>query len=160
MARTNWGVWRRAQRGSRGNPEERSLERHPVSDRLSISALRRRLRGDFNALGMDPSLAFDCLVAVSEACTNALMHARPEDEESVPQVSWQIDREKGRFCIEDFSPHQWSKAVHPSRSDDLDAQVGGFGLELMRGLMDEVDIKVGPHGTRVELLKRFVELRP
>lgn len=156
MTRTNRGVGGRVQRASRGNRAERSLERHPVSDRLSISELRRALRGDFNALGMEPSLAFDCLVAVSEACTNALVHARPGDEESIPVVSWQIDREKARFCIEDFSPHQWSKAVHPSRSNDLDARVGGFGLELMRGLMDEVDIKVGLQGTRVELLKRFV----
>lgn len=99
---------------------------------------------------------FDCLIAVTEAATNALVHGRGED---AARVSWQIEDCTARFWVQDYSGQRWSKAAHPSRNglDDggWDGRVGGFGLELMEGLMDEVAIRNEPEGTTVELVKRF-----
>ena len=89
---------------------------------------------------------------MTEACTNALIHGRADAAEA--RVSWEIERCTVRFLVQDYSGQRWSRAAHPSRGGG-DGRVGGFGLELMRGLMDEVEIRAEPHGTTVELVKRF-----
>lgn len=109
---------------------------------------------------MDPSLTFDCLVAVTEACTNALTHGHSGfQEEPWPLVHWEVGGSEARFFVKDYSTRQWSRTSHPSRDIDYlesgEDRVGGFGLELMRQLMDEVDISMGPEGTTVCLVKRF-----
>jgi serine/threonine-protein kinase RsbW len=139
------------------------VNRHPLSDRSSLSGLRRRIRADLSRAGADPSLSFDCLVAVTEACTNALLHGLTDEDGAPPDVSWHIDDGRARFCIQDFSTQRWSKHAHPARgpaahhAGEEEQRFGGFGLDLMRELMDEVDISVGPGGTRVVLVKELGE---
>lgn len=105
-------------------------------------------------MGADSGDVFDCLVAVTEACSNALRHGRGD---ASPRLSWTIDRECVRFHIQDYSSKRWSQSDHPSRTSEGlapgDERVGGFGLELMTGLMDEVAITTGTEGTTVELAK-------
>ncbi len=109
-------------------------------------------------VGADPSLLFDCLVAVTEACTNALIHGRTRSrDERPPLLAWSIDQGKAHFHIEDYSTEGWSRARHPSRTPGAtqveDLQAGGLGLGIMRDLMDEVDIEAGVAGTKVYLAK-------
>lgn len=135
---------------------------HPVADKTSLSGIRRRLRAELNRLQIDPSLSFDCLVAVTEACTNALVHGMRDAEGATPRLSWEIDRSAARFFVQDFSAEQWSMAAHPSggpahtAAEDYERRIGGFGLPIMRQLMDDVDIHIGSRGTTVVLTKRFV----
>lgn len=128
--------------------------RHSLSDEASLSTIRKMIRVEMSEVGVEDSESFDCLVAVTEACSNAVLHGRGQ---STPRVSWEIDRSAARFLIEDYSIQQWSRTDHPSRSLELpleeEARIGGFGIELMRGLMDEVDIRIGPEGTSVALVK-------
>jgi anti-sigma regulatory factor (Ser/Thr protein kinase) len=134
---------------------------HPVADRRSLSGIRRRLRAEMSRLEIDPSLSFDCLVAVTEACTNALVHGMNESDAAHPRLSWEIDRDFARFAVEDFSAHGWSMAAHPSGGlldmsrEQYERRVGGFGLPIMRQLMDDVDIHIGSRGTTVVLTKHF-----
>ena len=131
------------------------MRTHPLADKTSLSGVRRAIRSDLNRAGADPSLSFDCLVAVTEACTNALMHGHGT-EDPAPEIRWEIDRGEVRFFVQDYSNQQWSRTSHPSwnGADDLDEErVGGFGLDLMRGLMDEVELHIGPDGTTVCLTK-------
>lgn len=131
------------------------VRKRPLAGKASLSGIRKAIRAELNRLGVDPSLSFDCLVAVTEACTNALMHGKG-DEDPAPEVSWDINGERALFLVHDYSNQPWSRASHPSHDpDDLEARVGGFGLDLMRGLMDEVQIDIGPEGTAVSLLKRL-----
>jgi anti-sigma regulatory factor (Ser/Thr protein kinase) len=98
-------------------------------------------------------------VALTEACTQALSHA--DEDAGHPQVSWEIDRSQALFYIRDYSSQEWSRATHPSaaftrREDDLDQRLEDLGLQLMRGLMDDVRIDMGGSGTTVILVKTFV----
>ena len=133
--------------------------RHSVTSKAGLAEVRRDIRADLRNASADPSLSFDCLVAVTEACSNALLHGRGHEDAPHPAVAWQIDAGKAVFTIEDFSTEQWSRSMHPSRdsidvlSGDIDERVGGFGLQLMRELMDEVSIERGPQGTTVVLTK-------
>lgn len=130
-----------------------------LSGKASLSGIRRLIRADLNAVDADESLAFDCLVAVTEACSNALVHGQGRSPGSAPpEISWDISKNQARFVIVDFSTEEWSRTVHPSWDsdeipDDMSRRIGGFGLDIMRGLMDDVDIDVTSGGTRVTLVK-------
>ena len=136
-------------------------EGYPVAGKTSLTAIRRRLRAELNRLEIDPALSFDCLVAVTEACTNALVHGMEDSETPHPELSWEIGRSSARFSIRDFSAQGWAMAAHPSGGlmdlsrDEFERRVGGFGLPIMRQLMDDVDIKLGARGTTVILTKQF-----
>jgi anti-sigma regulatory factor (Ser/Thr protein kinase) len=135
---------------------------HSVADKGSLSVIRRQLRADLGRLEIDPSLSFDCLVAVTEACTNALVHGTQSSKEvAVPRLTWEIDRQSARFWVEDFSLQGWSMAAHPSGGvgeanlREYEGRIGGFGLPIMRKMMDDVDIQVDARGTTVVMTKQF-----
>jgi anti-sigma regulatory factor (Ser/Thr protein kinase) len=135
------------------------MNRFPLADKASVSTARRRIRADLKQYEVDPSLTFDCLVAVTEACTNALVHGHGGGPP--PELLWEIDDLEVRFLIRDHASERWSMASHPSRGlgapdpGDVGGRVSGFGFQLMRALMDEVDVRVGSAGTTVELVKRL-----
>jgi anti-sigma regulatory factor (Ser/Thr protein kinase) len=131
-----------------------AVNKRPLADKASLSAIRKAIRADLSKAKADPSLAFDCLVAITEACTNALLHGHSVDDPA-PEILWEVDGAAARFYIQDYSTQQWSKTSHPSRDAEaeLEQRIGGYGLDLMRGLMDEVDIQMGPEGTTVCLVK-------
>jgi serine/threonine-protein kinase RsbW len=139
-----------------GNTRRAGAARHPLSDESSLSGIRRMIRSEMSRAGVDPAESFDCLVAVTEACSNALLHGRSD---SVAKISWEIDNAAARFYIRDYSTKKWSMSDHPSRPNELtyeeNARIGGFGIELMRGLMDEVDISIDSEGTTVALTKNL-----
>lgn len=130
-----------------------------LSGKSSLSGIRRLIRADLSAVEADEALAFDCLVAITEACSNALLHGQARTPGSAtPEISWEISRSQARFVIVDFGSEDWSRTVHPSWDSDeipsdMSARIGGFGLELMRGLMDDVDIELSHDGTRVTMTK-------
>lgn len=134
------------------------MNSRPIVDEGSISAIRRAIRADLNRVRADPSLCFDCLVAVTEACTKALAHGYSDGEVRVPMVSWEVQDGVALFRVEDFSPQRWAMARHPSRSSNAvgSGAAHELGIALMRQLMDEVVVDPAPQGTTVTLRKRLV----
>jgi anti-sigma regulatory factor (Ser/Thr protein kinase) len=135
------------------------MQGRALSGKSSLSGIRRQIRADLSAVGADESLAFDCLVAVTEACSNALVHGQARSPGSAaPEISWEITQNQARFVVIDFSTEEWSRTVHPSWDsdeipDDMSRRIGGFGLDIMRGLMDDVDIDLSRDGTTVTMVK-------
>lgn len=112
---------------------------------------------DLSRSSIDPSTAFDCLVALTEACTQALANTDPDAGRS-PQISWEISASEALFSIRDYSSQEWSRASHPSaavatRPNDLEQRLESLGLQLMRGLMDDVRIEMQSACTTVVLVK-------
>ncbi len=138
------------------------MQGRALSGKSSLSGIRRQIRADLSSVGADESLAFDCLVAVTEACSNALVHGQGRSPGSAdPEISWAITPTHARFVVVDFSTEEWSRTVHPSWDsdeipDDMSRRIGGFGIDIMKGLMDDVDIEMSSDGTRVTLLKMLV----
>jgi serine/threonine-protein kinase RsbW len=133
-----------------------SVQTKVVHDKAGLSTVRKAIRADMSRAGIDPSKAFDCLVAVTEACTNALLHGTQGSHGIQPQIAWRIGPEAAYFWVQDHASQEWSRHAHPSRPPVPSAEKEkGYGLELMSGLMDEVDIASGPGGTTVALVKRF-----
>ena len=138
------------------------MQGRALSGKSSLSGIRRQIRADLSSVGADESLAFDCLVAVTEACSNALVHGQDRSPGSAPpEISWDITKSEARFVVVDFSTEEWSRTVHPSWDsdeipDDMSRRIGGFGLDIMQGLMDEVDINLSNRGTKVTLVKMLM----
>ena len=119
------------------------------------------MRIDLTRTDVDPSAAFDCLVAVTEACTQALANTDHHSGRS-PSISWEIGASEALFYIRDYSSQEWSRASHPStavsmRENDLEQRLESLGLQLMRGLMDDVRIDIQSNGTTVILVKSLIE---
>src|SRR3712207_975236 len=88
-------------------PVERGKDRsrvqaHLLVDKASLSKIRKLVRADLVKVGARPSVVFDCLVAVTEACTQAL-HGRGERVGEPSKITWTIDRSRAEFCVEDYS---------------------------------------------------------
>lgn len=134
------------------------MEFHPVTDKARIGGLRKLIQTDLAEAGWPENAAFDCLLAVSEACVNAILHGTDEGS-SAPEIGWRITPTNAEFSVRNHSTRGWSRKAHPSNlktEPPLVDRSGGWGLELMRLLMDDVVIDVGSDGTEVRLSKRLL----
>jgi Histidine kinase-like ATPase domain len=151
-----------ADRGFRDLQNSR-MGRRAVADRASLSGIRKRIRAELAQAGADPSSSFDCLVAVTQACSHALFHGRsPSAGGYTPQIRWEIGNEKACFYVEEPPTRERrAMAAHPSRvsprvsEGERERTAEGYELDLMRGLMDEVEIDVSESVTTLRLLKRL-----
>ena len=117
----------------------------------SASALAR-------SIAMSPEKIDEVRLAVVEACINAFEHSHADDGRV--DITFSV---LGR----DDEPHSLEIRVHdsgigfapetlvePMIADKLKAsRKRGWGLKIIRGLMDEVEIDSGGHGTTVVMRK-------
>ncbi len=109
--------------------------------------VRTFLRDRAAAAGLDESIADDLLLAVSEACANAVLHSGSEEFE----VEWRDDPGIVEVLVRDRGTFRRRVRV-PS----VDGP-GGFGIPLMTALTDLLEISEGSParpGTTVRLAKR------
>jgi serine/threonine-protein kinase RsbW len=106
---------------------------------------------------MSPDRIDEVRMAVVEACINALEHSRAADREVYVtfEVLGDKDPEKLRITVRDtgvgFSPEELAE---PTIEEKLKSQrKRGWGLKIIRGLMDEVEIHSGSEGTTVVMSK-------
>lgn len=79
-------------------------------------------------------------LAVEEACTNIVLHAY-ESRAGFICVSMGVEEDKLKIMIEDdgppFDPTE-HKAMHCLNQDNIEGPVGGWGIGLIRALVDEI----------------------
>jgi anti-anti-sigma factor len=114
----------------------------PVAEQLS--ALRGGLRAWLASTGATASEAGDVLIAVGEACANAIEHAGAAPGAPI-DVRGQL---AGREVVLRVRDHGVWRSAQPRPER-------GQGLRLMRVLMDDIDISSAGDGTRVELRRRL-----
>jgi serine/threonine-protein kinase RsbW len=109
-----------------------------------LADVRRFVERVASEAALDLERVFDCKVAVSEACANAVEHAGCE---SAPlEVSAQLSQHRLTFVVTDNGLFRPPSPVR----DDFGSR--GLGLPLMVTLMDEVSFARTPKGgTRVTL---------
>jgi serine/threonine-protein kinase RsbW len=98
--------------------------------------------------GFGAEALYDVKLAVSEAVTNAIQHGSRSPDDSVRIVATE---ESGSLVFEVLDTGTFVPRV--VRRGDLPE--GGRGLEFMRVLMDEVDLRPGRRGTRLRMAKRL-----
>jgi serine phosphatase RsbU (regulator of sigma subunit)/anti-sigma regulatory factor (Ser/Thr protein kinase) len=110
----------------------------------ALAPMRADLRTWLEAQGASPDDVFDMLVAVNEACTNAVEH--PLDSPRA-EVTLEAERAGREVSIVISNPGRWRPQ---SRRADR-----GRGLVFMRALMDDVEVQRSDSGTSVLLRRRL-----
>jgi len=118
--------------------------------RAEIAVARCAIRDFARLQGFDASELYDVELAVGEALNNAAEHGNKERG----HIAVACEFEGGRLAIEilddgpGFAPEKIAQPKHSS-----DPAIRGFGLYLMRMLMDEVSYSNG--GRTVRLAKKL-----
>jgi anti-sigma regulatory factor (Ser/Thr protein kinase) len=114
----------------------------------SLATLRRTLGRWLESLGASRVESNDIQVAAHEACSNAMEHAYRFREATI-DVDGEFDGEEVRVTVTDHG------AWREKRDSDR-----GRGLDLIRALMDDVEITPSETGTSVRIRKRLAEPAP
>ena len=109
------------------------------------------------SIRMSPDRIDEVRLAVVEACINALEHSQASDREVF--VTFQVvgagDPEKLRISVHDngvgFSAEGREEPTMESKLKAVRKR--GWGLKIIQGLMDEVEIRSGAEGTTVVMSK-------
>jgi serine/threonine-protein kinase RsbW len=133
--------------------QSRQLLHLPVEP-TAIGVARRAAAVAARGAGLDPDRTDDLVVAVSEACTNALEAQQRAGVATPIEVSCRIVRRTLEVVVLDrghgFAPE--SIAPRPPLADPghLDVE-RGWGIQLMRSLVDELAFVGTDDGTAVVL---------
>ena len=119
-------------------------------DELSIPVVRHLCRSALGELGVTDECVGDITVALTEACTNVLVHSGPADEYAVRLT---LDGERCVLRVVDTGDGFDSDNKSQGRAAEPSAE-SGRGIQLMRALVDRVTFVSKPEeGTVVHLEK-------
>ena len=104
-----------------------------------------RAASDF---GFDGRACYDVKLAMSEAVTNAIQHGSSSPDDKIKIL---VAAEGGALVFEVLDTGRFVPRV--MRRGELSES--GRGLEFMRVLMDEVDLRPGKGGTLMRFVKRL-----
>ena len=104
-----------------------------------------RAAADF---GLDGTALYDVKLAMSEAVTNAIQHGSSSPNDPIRIV---VAVEHGALVFEVQDTGSFRPRLVP-RDDFAES---GRGLEVMRFLMDEVDLRLSHNGTLMRFKKRL-----
>jgi len=106
--------------------------------------------------GFDQREALEVQLAVEEACTNIVLHAY-EGKAGFIYVSIWIEKDRLKIMIADdgppFDPTE-HVTFHHITHDDIEGPVGGWGIGLIRTLMDEITYERRPGKNILCLVKK------
>jgi anti-sigma regulatory factor (Ser/Thr protein kinase) len=109
------------------------------ADAESVVLARQMVRGIVDVLGWGDESRTDISIAVTEACTNVVLHAYPEGEDGEYQVRAWLEPDRLVVTVRDegqgFSPRM------PAPAAGL-----GLGLPLMLAIGDEVSFSSDGEG--------------
>ncbi len=118
----------------------------------NVALVRQALAGLTDALGVEPARAADMKIALTEACTNVVVHAYGERSGPL-EVTMVV--EHGRLVL---GVRDRGGGLHPLPGRDEGAPLG-FGLALIASLSDELGLVGGKHGTELRMAFALAEGR-
>ncbi|MDH7481486.1 MAG: ATP-binding protein [Armatimonadota bacterium] len=119
------------------------------ADMEYLAAVRLITQKVAEKLMLSNNSVYDLKLAVGEACANAIEHGSPLGSENDVAVTFSWTEKELRIEIADQGTGCWIESKVGCGSDR------GFGIPIMRALMDQVDFVVGLDGTKVILTKRL-----
>ncbi|TLS34918.1 anti-sigma B factor RsbW [Pseudalkalibacillus caeni] len=123
-----------------------------------VGVVRLTVSGIANRMGYSYDDIEDIKIAVSEACTNAVNHAYPEEEVGQVTVGFGVYEDRLEVMVLDrgksFNFEEIQGKLGPVNSEKSIEQLneGGLGLFLIESLMDKVEIS-GEDGVVVMMTK-------
>ncbi|MDP9316278.1 MAG: ATP-binding protein [Chloroflexota bacterium] len=100
-------------------------------------------------------VSYNIQLAVHEACTNIVEHAYAGRNDGRIKIALMLDEQPRRLVV-DIHDTGGSFDITQAREPNLDdAQIHGYGLFLIRNLMDEMSYTPGPSNNRWHLVKHL-----
>jgi serine/threonine-protein kinase RsbW len=116
----------------------------------NVALVRQALAGLTEALGVEPARAADMKIALTEACTNVVVHAYGERSGPL-EVTMLVEHQRLILGVRDRG-----SGLHPLPGRDEGAPLG-FGLALIASLSDELGLVGGKHGTELRMAFALAE---
>ena len=115
-----------------------------------VGVVRQALAGMADALAFDAAVVADMKMAVTEACTNVVVHAY-EGEEGTLEVEMLADESGLTIVVRD-----WGTGIQP-RPQRREAPALGLGLPLIAALSDAFELRgTAGRGTEVRMTFSYV----
>jgi PAS domain S-box-containing protein len=124
------------------------LELRLPAEPQALAPVRRQIRRWLEEAGATSQEADDVLVAVGEACANVVQHAYGL---RAGRMELRLARAGEEIEVTVRDTGSWRSATETG---------GGRGMDIMRGLMDSVDVENGAEGTEVRMRRRLLAGRP
>jgi serine/threonine-protein kinase RsbW len=123
-------------------------------DEQTVPVARHIVRNAMDQVGVEETCVYDIELALSEACTNVLLHSGPGDQYVV-----RLDLEDGVGVIRVIDVgHGFDSAKLRSKDPRLEAE-RGRGLGLMQALVDRVDFTSRSEAGTVVTLEKVLSFR-
>jgi anti-sigma regulatory factor (Ser/Thr protein kinase) len=112
----------------------------------SVALVRQALAGMCEALGVPERVADDVRIAVTEACTNAVVHAYEADHRASVEIEAAAQASLLTVLVRDAGRGmgRWSEAGGL-----------GLGLPLIAALTQNVEVRTGPADSGTEVVMTF-----
>ena len=128
---------------------ERDLHLTVRSDPKLLGSIRSLVRGWVESWEIDPKRTNDVVLAIDEACTNAIRHAYGGRPDCSVELTLHAEADYLEFQVADQGlpcPPECAarRNLEPPEVDEL--QAGGLGIQLIHEVFDEVDFCQGENG--------------
>jgi serine/threonine-protein kinase RsbW len=129
-----------------------------------MDIVRLSLYGVATHIGFSFEDIDDMKVAITEACSNAVLHANTTKDLGTIDISFTLEQDSLSILVKDSgNGFDYRQALDDAKSLNIgevaDLRTGGMGLFLIQALMDEVDIRTN-QGTEVSMKKYVTAKNP
>jgi serine/threonine-protein kinase RsbW len=130
-------------------------------DPATVPATRRTVDSALDAIGVSDECRDDVVLALTETCANIVRHASSDMDYVVTVTAstsqCTVDVSDAALDVPFSAGAPWLEGP-AGRTDDMNES--GRGLNIVRTVMDAVQIAVGPRGFAVHMVKRLIFGRP
>ena len=123
----------------------------------NLAVIRHFVQESAAALGVDPAVISDVLLATDEAATNVIVHGYQGRSGT---IELEVDREAMDVVIrvrDNAPPFDPTRALLPNLTRPLEERpLGGLGIYLIRQSVDQVIYRITPQGGNELILKKRI----
>ena len=123
-------------------------------DEQTVPVARHIVRNAMEQVGVEETCVYDVELALSEACTNVLVHSGPGDQYIV-----RLDLEDRLGVIRVIDVGHGFDSARLQAKDSLPEAERGRGLGLMQALVDRVDFTSRPEAGTIVTLEKVLTYR-
>ena len=125
--------------------------RIPADDKY-VPTIRKAIQSIASNLGFSKEVSEDIELSVDEALANAIYHGSPQSKTNSVVVVCKVCDEKLMIEVRDEGPGFEPPKSNGSSEGELWSE-HGRGLRLIYNLMDNVNIRKTPKGSRIRMVK-------
>jgi serine/threonine-protein kinase RsbW len=123
-------------------------------DEQTVPVARHIVRNAMDQVGVDETCVYDVELALSEACTNVLLHSGPGDQYVV-----RLDLQDRLGMIRVIDVGHGFDSARLEAEDPLPQDERGRGLGLMQALVDRVDLTLRSEAGTIVTLEKVLTYR-